>query len=264
MAELEVPGTTLYYEDASGSKGTPVVFMHPASGSSQSWRFQLEPFAAQGYRCITYDLRGWARSRPTRDSTDNGCMSDDLAALVQHLNLERFVLVAAAYGGFGGLDYALRFPETLRALVLSGTQGGIADPSYVAVRERVVTSEIRALPLELRELGPSYRTRAPQGLREWLAIAHAAGEPPASTRQRMHTQISIPMLGNLQVPTLLIAGGADLLAPAELMRSFAAPIPNKRFVSVGESGHCIHWEHPDVWNAEVLGFLTEIGGTRIA
>jgi pimeloyl-ACP methyl ester carboxylesterase len=263
MAELEVPGATLYYADA-GDAGVPVVFLHPASGSNQSWRFQLPAFAAHGYRCITFDLRGWGRSRRERDTTDNGCMSDDVAALIEHLQLKRFILIAAAYGGFGGLDYALRFPERLIALVLSGTQGGIADPSYVALRERVVSAEIRSLPLELRELGASYRTRDPQGVQAWLEVAHAAGEPPASARQRMHTQISVPMLGNLHVPTLLIAGGADLLAPPELMRQFAAGIPQHRFVTICESGHCVHWEHPDEWNAEVLGYLSHIGGTRIA
>jgi len=49
--------------------------------------------------------------------------------------------VAAAYGGFGGLDYALRFPDRLRAFVLATSQGGITDPQYVAVRERIVTAE---------------------------------------------------------------------------------------------------------------------------
>jgi pimeloyl-ACP methyl ester carboxylesterase len=254
MAELKVPGATLYFEDAGGD-GVPVVFMHPASGSSQSWRFQREAFAERGYRSIIYDLRGWGRSRPASDAQDGGCMSDDLAALVQHLGLERFALIAAAYGGFGGLDYALRFPEKLFALVLSGTQAGIADPSYVALRERVVSAPIRALPLDLRELGPSYRTLDPDGVRQWQEVAHAAGEPPASARQRTALQIMLPMLPGLRLPTLLIAGGADLLAPPELMRTFARHIEGHKFVVFGEAGHCVHWEQPVAWNREVLEFL---------
>lgn len=227
--------------------------MHPASGSSQSWRFQLQPFLAAGYRCVTYDLRGWGRSRAT--ASDPGCLSDDLQALVDHLGLDRFTLVAAAYGGFGGLDFALRFPDRLNALVLSGTQAGIADPAYTQVRERVVSQPIRGLPLELRELGPSYRTRDPEGVAEWLAVAHAAGEPPASARQRTALRIMLSMLGELQVRTLLVAGGADLLAPPELMRLFAAHLPRHRFVTLPEAGHCVHWEQPAEWNREVLDFL---------
>src|SRR5262249_36802668 len=158
---------SLYFEDAGG-RGYPVVFLHPASGSSQSWQFQLPVFASARFRCITYDLRNWGRSRS--ESADNGCFSDDLQALVQHLGLERFALVGAAYGGFGAVDYATRFSDPLSALVLSGTQGGIADPTYTALRERVVSAPIRALPLELRELGPSYRARDKAGVQAWLEI----------------------------------------------------------------------------------------------
>ena len=242
MPVLNVPGATLWYQD-SGAPGTPVVFLHPASGSSDSWRFQQQPFRDAGYRCITYDLRGWGRST---SEGDPGCMSDDLVALVDSLHLDRFVLVGAAYGGFGALDYALRFPERLVALVLSGTQGGIPVP------ERVVAPPIRALPLEFRELGPSYRLRDPQGVQEWLEITRAEGH----ARQRLHLQISLGMMGNLQTPTLFIAGGADLLAPPELMRRMAALVPSHEFVTLCESGHCIHWEEPEEWNRLVLDFLS--------
>lgn len=248
MPVLEVPGCALWYADAGGA-GDPVIFLHPASGSADSWRFQQQPFRDAGFRCITYDLRGWGRSS---SEGDPGCMSDDLAALVDALGLERFVLVGAAYGGFGTLDYALRFPSRLRALVLSGTQAGIADPSYTAIRERVVAPPVRALPLEFRELGPSYRVRNPPELRQWLEITRAEGH----ARQRMHTQIALPMLGELHVATLLIAGGADLLAPPELMRQIAAHIPSSEFVTVCEAGHCVHWEDPTEWNRLVLGFLS--------
>jgi pimeloyl-ACP methyl ester carboxylesterase len=255
MADLSVDGATLYYQDAGGM-GSPLVFMHPASGSADAWAFQLSAFQASSYRTITYDLRGWARSRADPGATDSGCMSDDLLALVDHLHLDTFTLVAAAYGGFGGVDFALRFPGRLRAFVLSASQGGIADPAYTAVRERVVSAPIRGLPIELRELGPSYRTRDPQGVERWLEVHDAAGEPPASARQRTYLKIMLPMLANLEVPTLMIAGCADLLAPPELMRQIAAHLPIQQFLTIGESGHCVHWEYPDQWNRAVLDFLS--------
>ena len=223
MGLLRVAGASLYFEDAGGS-GYPVVFLHPASGSSQSWQHQLPAFAANGFRCITYDLRNWGRSRG--ESTDNGCFSDDLVALIEHLGLERFALVGAAYGGFGAVDFAVRFPERLSALVLSGTQGGIADPVYAALRERVVSAPIRALPLDLRELGPSYRARDPEGVEAWLAIA----------------------------------GGASRSAPPALMRRIAEHLPDRQFVVLGESGHCLHWEESAEWNRLVLAFLQPLLG----
>ena len=248
MPFLAVTGARLWYTD-SATGGVPVVFVHPAAGTSESFALQVEPFTAAGYRCITYDLRGWGKSLAL-DEADPGALSDDLAALVDGLGLARFVLVAAAYGGFGGLDYALRFPERLYALVLATTQGGLVDPAYTALLQRAVTPEIRALPVHLRELGPSYRAEDPDGVAQWLSrVEHGA------QRQRLVQQITLPLLESLTVPTLVLAAGADLLAPPALMRLIAQRLPRSTFACIAEAGHSAHWERPAEWNRLVLDFL---------
>ena len=252
MAYATIPGARIWYED-SGGAGSTVVFVHPAAGSSASWAGQIPAFIAAGYRCITYDLRGWLRSEHIGDDADRGVLSDDLEALTRHLGLDSFILIAAAYGGFGGLDYALRFPHRLRAFVLATSQGGLIDPEFVAVRLRTAGPEIRALPMYLRELGPSYRAENPAGVRRWLEIIEeAGGEPP---RQTLALDITLPMLESLRVPTLLLAGDADLLAPPSLMRLLAARIPGSTLETVAEAGHSAHWERPGEWNRIVLEFL---------
>ena len=65
MPLIEIPDAQLWYEDTGGD-GEVVVFVHPAAASSETWVNQLPAFAAAGYRCITYDLRGWGRSRQLR------------------------------------------------------------------------------------------------------------------------------------------------------------------------------------------------------
>jgi len=250
VAFIEVPGARLWVED-SGGDGVPVVFMHPAAGTSASWVHQVETFITNGYRCITYDLRGWGQSVSIGDA-EPGVMSDDVEALANALGLQRFVLIAAAYGGFGGLDFALRFPHRLRALVLATSQGGLGDADFAAVLARVVTPEIRALPLHLRELGPSYRTEDADGVDRWRSLLH---EGDSHRRQSLGLQITLPMLEGLSVPTLLLAAGADLLAPPALMRLMANRIPGCAFECIAEAGHSAHWERPTEWNRAVLDFL---------
>ena len=63
MPFLTLPGVDLWYED-TGGPGTPVIFLHAASGTSESWVHQLPAFTAAGYRCITYDRRTWDTPRP--------------------------------------------------------------------------------------------------------------------------------------------------------------------------------------------------------
>ena len=84
MPYLELPGVRLWFED-SGGNGVPVVFLHAASGTFESWLYQLPPFTQAGYRCITYDRRGWGRSQPEDTGDQPGRGSLDLQGLVEHL-----------------------------------------------------------------------------------------------------------------------------------------------------------------------------------
>ncbi|HLZ31992.1 MAG TPA: alpha/beta hydrolase [Chloroflexota bacterium] len=254
MPFVDLTGARLWFADSGGS-GAPVVFVHPAATTSACWVHQVEAFTAAGYRCITYDLRGWGKSEMDAGA-EVGTMSDDLEALVQSLGLRSFILIAAAYGGFGGVEYALRFPGRLRALVLATSQGGLVDPDYVSVLERVVSPPIRALPVHLRELGPSYRAENPQGVERWLQIADQSGEGNRRRQPRV-LEITLPLLESLTAPTLLVAGAADLLAPPALMRLMAERIPSCVFATVAEAGHSAHWERAAEWNRIVLAFLRQ-------
>lgn len=254
MAYLSVPGAQIWYEDTGGD-GPPVVLVHAAAGSSASWVNQLGEFVANGFRCITYDLRGWRRST-VEAGAPLGHQSDDLEALRAHLGLQQFLLIGNAYGGFGALDYALRFQARLRGFVLSDSQGGLEDPDYVNIRQRIVPPELRALPIELRELGPSYRVEHPWGTLEWLRLVHEAGGETAP-RQPTKLRITLRMLESLQVPTLMVAGDADLLSPPALMRLMAARIRGCEFATIPEAGHSAYWERPAQWNRVVLDFLRE-------
>jgi pimeloyl-ACP methyl ester carboxylesterase len=253
MPLIDVPQAQLWYDDTGGD-GVPVVFVHPAAASSECWEQQVPAFMAAGFRCITYDLRGWRRSRQHPDAADPGYFSDDLEALVQALGLDRFFLVGAAYGGMGALDYALRFQQRLRAFVLATSQGALTDPDYVATIDRIVPAALRAVPIDLRELGPSYRAENPDGVARWLQIIHESGGETAPRQPRFLT-LTLDLLASLQVPTLVLAADADLLAPPSLMRRLADRIPVCEFATIADAGHSAHWERPTVWNDTVLGFL---------
>ena len=169
MPVIDLPGVHLWYVD-SGGHGIPVVFMHAASGTCESWAPQLPAFTAAGYRCITYDRRGWGRSQPNPTGAQPGYVSDDLHGLVDHLGLDRFHVAATAAGGIGALDYALTHQERVRSLVVADSIGGVQDPAYLEVQHRLRPPEIQALPWELRELSAGYRGTNPEGTQRWMVI----------------------------------------------------------------------------------------------
>lgn len=103
MPSVALPGVDLWYKDCGGS-GRPVLFLHAASGTCDSWVYQEPVFTAAGY--------------------------------------------------------ALLHPQRVRSLVVASSIGGVQDPAYLEVQHRLRPPEIQALPVELRELGPSYRPLA--------------------------------------------------------------------------------------------------------
>ncbi len=254
MPHLNLPGVNLWYEDTGGA-GTPVIFLHAASGTCESWVHQLPAFTTAGYRCITYDRRTWGRSQPTDPGEQPGFAGDDLHGLVESLGLERVHLVATAAGGIAGLDYALSHPERVCSLVAANTIGGVQDAEYLAVQTRLRPAEIQNLPVELRELGPSYRGTDPEGAARWLDIELASRPYGLVPSQPLREPITYARLDTMSVQTLVLSGESDLLSPPALMRMLAAHIPTSRLVSLSDAGHAGFWERPQVWNGLVLEFI---------
>ena len=256
MPYVELPGVNLWYKDTGGA-GTPVIFLHAATGTCESWVYQEPAFIAADYRCITYDRREWGRSQPAPTGEQPGNVSDDLHGLADRLRLDKFHLVATAAGGRGALDYALLHPERVRSLVVASSFGGVEDPTYLEVQHRLRPPEIQGLPVELRELGPSYRGVNPEGVQRWLAIekvSHQEGSLGPTGQPPQHP-ITFARLEPMQVPVLVLVGEADLLSPPALMRLLAKHIPGCQFVTVPEAGHAAFWEQPEIWNGLVLAFI---------
>src|ERR1022692_5122128 len=90
-------GTQIYYKD--WGSGQPVVFSHGWPLSSDSWESQMLFLATNGYRCIAHDRRGHGRSGPPWNGNDMDTYADDLAALVQSLDLNNVIHVGHSTGG---------------------------------------------------------------------------------------------------------------------------------------------------------------------
>jgi len=252
----ELPGVRISYRDTGGS-GVPVVLVHAATGNSRVWEYQLPAFTAAGYRVVAYDRRGFGRSVIDPAGPQPGTAADDLLGLINHLRLDRVHLVGTAAGGGVSFDFALSFPERVRSLVVANAGGNVQDADYLELGRRMRPApQFDALPPDVRELGPAYRAANPEGTRRWLELhdlSWPAGSPPKA--QATRNRITFALLETLQVPTLLLTGGADLYAPPPVLQLFTARIKGAESVIVPEAGHSTYWEQPQVFNRAVLEFL---------
>jgi pimeloyl-ACP methyl ester carboxylesterase len=248
----ELPGVRLWFKD-SGGNGAPVVLLHANTGSSRSWELQFPAFTAAGFRVIAYDRRGWGRSTP-QPGAEPGTAADDLRALMKFLGINRFHMVATAGGGFVAYDYALSFPEQLRSLVVSNSVGGMQDPDYLELHQRLRPPEFAAMPAEIREVGPAYRAANPEGTRRWIEL-EKMGRQPNATAQPFRNQMRFAMLESIKRPTFLIAGDADMFAPPPFLKMFTSRIKGAQTLVIPEAGHSSYWEKPEVFNKAVLDFI---------
>jgi len=173
---------------------------------------------------------------------------------MKFLGINRFHLVATAGGGFVAYDYALSFPEQLRSLVVSNSVGGMQDPDYLELHQRLRPPEFAAMPAEIREVGPAYRAANPEGTRRWIEL-EKMGRQPNATAQPFRNQMRFAMLESIKLPTLLITGDADMFAPPPFLKMFTSRIKGAQTLVIPEAGHSSYWEKPEVFNKAVLDFI---------
>jgi pimeloyl-ACP methyl ester carboxylesterase len=249
--------TRLWFWDTGGS-GEPIVLLHPASGSGLIWGYQQPVFAKAGYRVIGYSRRGYYNSQPIERARP-GIGSEDLRNLVDFLDIGKFHLVASAAGGSIAADYAFSHPERLLSLAISSNQFGVTDGEIFAAATRIRPRIWDEIPVEFRELGPSYRGANPDGFRLWVELERKSQVGDGS-RQRLANRITEASLGDLTVPALVISGDADLSTPPSIARMIAARLRNGELVVVSESGHSVYWEQPEAFNRAVLDFIAKHRG----
>ena len=244
--------TRLYVRDTGGD-GPAVVLLHPASGSAMIWANQEIALARAELRVISYSRRGYWKSQ-AHDPARPGVGSHDLLALADRLDLASFHLVGSAAGGSIAMDFALSHQDRLLSLAIANNVGGVRDGEIAAAAARIRPADWHAMPVEFRELGPSYRALDPDGAQRWLDLEHRSltGD---TYRQGLSQRVTEASLAGLRRPMLLITGDADLVAPPAIMRMLRNAIPGARLVVAPDAGHSVYWERPDVFNETLLAFF---------
>jgi len=240
----------LWYWDTGGS-GEVIVLLHPGSGSAEFYPYQQPVLAAAGYRVIAYSRRGQYGSDLGTDA-DSHVAADDLLNLMKYLDVESAHLVGNALGGYVALDAAISHPDRVASLVLACSMMGISEPEYARTLQSLRPKAFDDLPIEVKELGPSYRAANPAGVAEWKRRHERSG---TRSPVRLRNEITWSALADLTVPTLLLTGDADLWIPPSLLRGVAEKIPNSAVVIVPGSGHAVQWEQPEHFNDAVLQFI---------
>ena len=117
----------IYVDDGGGKDGLPVIFLHAFGGDSSQWASQLSHLRHHR-RALAIDLRGHGKSAAPRDANYSvDAMARDLEAVVDKLEIPRFVLVGHSMGGAIAIKYAGRYPNRVAGLVMVGAPGKVPE-----------------------------------------------------------------------------------------------------------------------------------------
>ncbi|MDX1500500.1 MAG: alpha/beta hydrolase [Woeseiaceae bacterium] len=251
---VELPDVRLWIVD-SGGAGEGVILLHPRTGNADYWQYTVPALAAAGFRALAIDSPGWGRSI-VRDGAEPEPVAKTIDALLDELGLQSVHVVGTAMGGYVALDFAATYPGRTRTLVIAASGLGLeGDPEYTGFRQRADIPAMREQPSYLREISATYRGTNPEGVARWMAI-YENSEQEGAVRPPLASPNTPAKLASLEMPVLVIAGGADLVTPSHGVRLWSRHIrAPKEFIVLPEAGHVLVWEQPDVFNELLLDFL---------
>ena len=255
MPYAPISGTQMFYE--SHGEGPAIVFAHGRGGNHLSWWQQVTEFQ-RSYRCITFDHRGWGLTSGTGGQPDQGGFAADLRDLLDHLEIDRAVLVAQSMGGVTSLGFALAHPERVAGLVLADTTGGIGDPSVISLLEDVHPPED---PLR-RALSSGFIEGQPELTFLFGSIGRINPAMPVSVVSGLFRNPDGPKaadLADFSVPTMLVVGEEDLIFPVRVIEAAHRLIPGSRLEVVPGAAHSTHFEQAAVFNSLLTEFLAQVG-----
>jgi non-heme chloroperoxidase len=263
----------LHYNDRGA--GEPIVLIHGYPLDGSSWERQERALLAHGYRCITYDRRGFGHSSQPSTGHDYDTFAADLKALLDHLALDQDVVLAGfsmgtgevtrylgTYGSAGVSKAVLIGSIPPYLLQADDNPQGVSKDVFEGFKQAVVADRFAFLDTFLANL---YNADASIPDRLSDAALHAsfqvaAGAGADATYSCIDTwetdfRADLP---KIDIPVLAVHGTADRVLPFELT---AARLRDERLiadltvVTIADGPHNVCWTHPDEVNSALLSFL---------
>ncbi|MFF3753551.1 alpha/beta fold hydrolase [Streptomyces sp. NPDC002018] len=253
---------TTGYDDTGGEgPGPTLVLVHGHPFDRTMWAPQLAAFSP-AHRVIAPDLRGYGASPVPPgggDLTLLGTFADDLAALLDHLGVGRFVLAGLSMGGQIAMECYARFPERVAGLVLADTSPAAETPEgrrwRNALADRLLRDGMRGYADEvLDKMVAPYNTEAASQVHRMMCAAPPEGAA-AALRGRAERPDYRDLLTRVTAPTLVVVGRDDAFTPVGDAEAMRAAIPGATLAVIESAAHLPNLERPERFNAALRGFL---------
>jgi 3-oxoadipate enol-lactonase len=252
---LDLDGSKIYYEEC-GTGAEAVVLIHDGIADSLVWDGVWPAFCRQ-FHAVRYDRRGYGRSPAT---TVIYTETDDLIALLRHLQIKRATLVGSSHGGALAINFTLDHPNLVEELVLVGAvvDGyGYSDQFLLRGLKNNEPGEKDVARLIANWANDKYLLAAdhPEAKKKLQAILTANPQDLTHDDLPRPTRPAVARLSEIRVPTLILVGDQDIPDVHAHAGVIENGIPNSRRVVVEDTGHLMYLEKPEEFSHIVLTFL---------
>ncbi|MFM2089228.1 MAG: hypothetical protein RLZZ237_4097 [Pseudomonadota bacterium] len=265
-------GVELYYKDWGPRDGQPVVLSHGWPLNSDSWESAAFHLANHGFRVITHDRRGHGRSSQPWDGNDMDHYADDLAQVIETLDLRNIILAGFSTGGGEVARYVgrhgtgriakLGLISAVPPLMLktASNPGGLPIEVFDGLRAASVSNRAQ-LYLDLAS-GPFYNYNRPgakpsQGIiNAWYAQGMQGGHKNTYDSIKAFAETDFrDDLKKFDKPTLIIHGSDDQIVPIDAAgKASAAIVKHAKLIVYPGAPHGLTDTHKDKFNADFLAF----------
>lgn len=258
-------GVDLFYRD--WGQGQQVLFLSGWTLNSHMWGYQMQPLSQDGFRCMAYDRRGHGRSSDPGKGYDFDTLADDLAAVIDALDLTNLVLVAHSFSSGEVVRYLARHgadrvagvvfvaPAAIPFLLKTEDNPGGIDAAFFEQFWATLADNFEGWAEEQAEAyfaGTNCRAIIDATLAMMNLTSHQAMMMMSMIQPVTDFRAE---LAQFPVPALFLHGDRDASAPIELTSSPAAQIvPNASLKIYDGAGHGLYFTHKRQLNRDIAGF----------
>jgi len=265
MPKASVNGIELYYE-LHGSESAPCLVLNNGviMNAATSWVFQT-PTLSKHYRLVQYDCRGQGQSDHPDSPYSMDMHADDLAELLNHLNIREAHIAGISYGGEVAQIFAIKYPNKVRSLILADTVSEVGPELCLVVESWIDAARTSDPDSFFNATVPwnfssKFIHENPQVLAD-AKSRYALLDFPAIIRLcECFLEVDFTSrLGEIQAPTCIIVGEKDRIKGPPYAEILQNEIPHTEVHMLLEAGHATCWEAAEVFNTVILGFLAKQG-----
>ncbi|MFI1398552.1 alpha/beta fold hydrolase [Streptomyces sp. NPDC020681] len=258
MPQLEVDGASLTYDDEGprDGQGVPLAFVHGWTANRHRWDHQVAHFA-EARRVVRLDLRGHGESSGAGAGSIDA-LAKDVLALLEHLEIERFVIIGHSMGGMIAQTITLAHPERVERMVLVNSIGKMA---YNRGRVWLMAAS-RLVPFKLFVAANTRRAFAPGYPRDEVRGHIRAADTPREVVMTLYGAMRafdvLDRVTEIRTPTLMVHGYHDIQLPLAEMLRMAKAYPDA-VIRVLDAGHQLPVEKPAELTGALAHFITGRG-----